>query len=98
MMTYDDGSLYGPFGVMGGFMQPQGHVQVVVGMIDDGLSPQAALDRARFCLKPVNLTSRVFLEDGFPAATGSGLRARDHDVFDGVTGFDRSLFGRGQII
>jgi gamma-glutamyltranspeptidase/glutathione hydrolase len=40
-------SLYASYGVMGGFMQPQGHVQVVVGLVDDGLEPQAALDRAR---------------------------------------------------
>jgi gamma-glutamyltranspeptidase/glutathione hydrolase len=98
MMTRDDGSLYAPFGVMGGFMQPQGHVQVVVAMIDDDLAPQAALDRPRFCIQPVDGPGQVFLEDGFPAATGSALRARGHDIVGGIGGFERSLFGRGQVI
>ncbi|MER3410803.1 MAG: gamma-glutamyltransferase, partial [Thermoleophilia bacterium] len=43
-----DGDLYGPFGVMGGFIQAQAHMQLVSGLVDDGLDPQAALDRARF--------------------------------------------------
>ena len=45
-----DGSLFASFGVMGGFMQPQGHIQVLSAMLDDGLDPQAALDRLRFCI------------------------------------------------
>ena len=98
MMTRDDGSLYGPFGVMGGFMQPQGHVQVVVGLIDDDVTPQAALDRPRLCLEPVDGAVVLALEDGVPDATAEALRARGHTVQAGVTGFDRSLFGRGQII
>jgi gamma-glutamyltranspeptidase/glutathione hydrolase len=98
MMTHGDGSLYGPFGVMGGFVQPQGHVQLVVGLLDDDLGPQAALDRPRLCLAPVAGAVVVALEDGIPAATAEGLRARGHQVVPGVTGFDRSQFGRGQII
>src|SRR6266498_1632403 len=41
------GAPVGPFGVMGGHMQPQGHVQVTLSTVDDGLDPQAALDRPR---------------------------------------------------
>ncbi len=99
MLTRADGSLYAPFGVMGGFMQPQGHVQVVVGLVDDGLEPQPALDRPRFCIQPVDGDeSRVHLETGLPAATVTALRERGHLLIPGVSGFGRALFGRGQVI
>lgn len=99
MMIRADGSLYAPFGVMGGFMQPQGHVQVVVGIVDDGLEPQPVLDRPRFCLQPVDGTdSRVHLEAGLPAPTVTALRERGHSLVAGVSGYGRGLFGRGQII
>ena len=45
-----DDSLFASFGVMGGFMQPQGHLQVAVALADDELDPQSALDRPRFCV------------------------------------------------
>ena len=98
MITRADGSLYAPFGVMGGYMQPQGHVQVVVGMIDDALDPQAALDRPRFCLEPVGRDRACLLEEGLPAASAAELARRGHLVRAEVSGFERDLFGRGQII
>lgn len=92
-----DGSLYAPFGVMGGFMQPQGHVQVVVGLIDDELDPQAALDRPRFCLSEAKPASAVQLEEGIPQETMNELAQMGHTIVP-VAGDARATFGRGQII
>ncbi|MHC4607446.1 MAG: gamma-glutamyltransferase family protein [Planctomycetota bacterium] len=94
----EDGSLYGPFGVMGGFMQPQGHVQAAVGLVNDGLDPQEALDRARFCLRPAEAGGKVHLEEGAPGEVAGALREKGHAVVSGVTGFGRAMFGRGQVI
>jgi gamma-glutamyltranspeptidase/glutathione hydrolase len=93
-----DGSLFGPFGVMGGFMQPQGHLQVVVAQVDDGLDPQAALDRPRFCIDSGTAGGQVLLEAGLPEALVEGLAARGHPLRPGVEGYRRAGFGRGQII
>jgi len=92
-----DASLYASFGVMGGFMQPQGHVQVVVGMLDDGLDPQAALNRPRFCLTAGTASSGLALEEGIPPETAAALEAKGHEV-EMVSGYARAMFGRGQII
>jgi gamma-glutamyltranspeptidase/glutathione hydrolase len=92
-----DGSLFASFGVMGGYMQPQGHVQVVVGLVDDGLDPQAALDRPRFCVAEGEPSGRVELEEGIPLRTMARLAEMGHHVTP-VTGYGRAVFGRGQII
>jgi gamma-glutamyltranspeptidase/glutathione hydrolase len=89
--------LYAPFGVMGGFMQPQGHVQVVVGLAEDGLDPQEALDRPRFCIDDGTAGGAVSLEEGLPEETITGLAEMGHPV-QLVKGYARALFGRGQII
>jgi gamma-glutamyltranspeptidase / glutathione hydrolase len=57
-------SLYASYGVMGGFMQPQGHVQVLSALVEDGLDPQAALDRPRFCIDVDESGGRVAIEEG----------------------------------
>jgi gamma-glutamyltranspeptidase/glutathione hydrolase len=93
----DDNTLLGPFGVMGGFMQPQGHMQVIVALADDQLDPQAALDRPRFCIADGTAGGQVGIEAGIPAQTLQALQASDHPAY-AVTGHERSLFGRGQII
>ncbi len=98
MITHkQDGSLYAPYGVMGGYMQPQGHMQVVVDMIIDGLDPQAALNFPRFRIQDGTAGGKVGLEDGLPAETQATLEGLGHPVFF-VQGIDRALFGRGQII
>ncbi|MBL8058090.1 MAG: gamma-glutamyltransferase family protein [Anaerolineales bacterium] len=98
MLTRADGTLYGPFGVMGGFMQPQGHVQVAVGLADDGLDPQAALDRPRFCIDDGRAGGTVLLEAGLPAELVEDLRRRGHPLRAEIGGYARAAFGRGQII
>ena len=87
-----DGRAVGPFGVMGGFMQPQGHVQVLMNMIDYGLNPQEALDAPRWQWIG---GKKVELEAGFDPAVAEGLRKRGHEVT--VTD-DFLSFGRGQMI
>ncbi|KFA52215.1 hypothetical protein S40293_00590 [Stachybotrys chartarum IBT 40293] len=98
-----DGSLHSTFGVMGGFMQPQGHVQVLLGQVVGGLDPQQALDAPRVCIGAGmpdggnNLTWTISVEEGMPEETVEGLRKLGHDV-EVLRGADRGTFGRGQII
>jgi gamma-glutamyltranspeptidase/glutathione hydrolase len=89
--------LFASYGVMGGFMQPQGHVQVLSALIDDGLDPQSALDLPRFCIDVEESGGRVAMEEGMPKETMDALRNMGHPLYE-VTGYDRSLFGRGQVI
>ncbi len=89
-MLLRDGDLLGPFGVMGGFIQAQAHVQLVSAMVDDGLDPQAALDRPRF---------RV---DGDAVRLEEGLWDREPDLqrlgYRTVRETDTYAFGGGQAI
>ena len=87
-----DGQPIGPFGVMGGFMQPQGHVQVVVNTVDYGMNPQDCLDAPRFQWQG---GKHIQLEQEVPAAVAEELRRRGHEV-EVVS--DRIAMGRGQII
>ena len=97
MVTREDGSLYASYGVMGGFMQPQGHVQVLSALVDQGLDPQSALDQPRFCIDVEGSGGRVALEEGIPANAFSDLERMGHPVY-AVSSYERSLFGRGQVI
>lgn len=99
MGTHEDGALYASFGVMGGFMQPQGQVQVVIGLWDDGLDPQAALDRPRACLLGGDelFDGDVAIEEGIPLQSMGELVRRGHSI-QAVSGFERAVFGRGQVI
>jgi len=81
------------FGVMGGFMQPQGHVQVLSRVRDHARNPQAALDAPRF-----QWTSgrSVMVEPGFPDATLADLESRGHQLKRAAS--RSATFGRGQAI
>ncbi len=92
-----DNALFAVVGVMGGYMQPQGHVQVITALVNDGLDPQSALDRPRFCVQVQEPGGRVALEEGIPEQTLESLSAMGHPV-ERIRGMGRALFGRGQII
>jgi gamma-glutamyltranspeptidase/glutathione hydrolase len=86
------GKAVGPFGVMGGEMQPQGHLQVVSSMVDHGLNPQSALDAPRWKV----LSDRdVALEPGSDPELISALAERGHRP---LVAEDSFQFGRGQVI
>lgn len=94
----DDDALLACFGVMGGFMQPQGHAQVILGLIADRGDPQAVLDRPRLRIDPFRAgESHVSLEAGFDPAIASELERRGHAI-RWLDGWQRAAFGRGQII
>lgn len=97
LATSLDGELFASFGVMGVFMQPQGHMQVVLALADDGLDPQAALDRPRFCIESGKAGGRVALEEGIPVNVMAALAQMGHPVAP-ISGQARAVFGRGQII
>ena len=87
-----DGQAVGPFGVMGGFMQPQGHVQVVVNAIDFHMNPQESLDAPRFQWVG---EKKIQLEREVPAHIAQALAGMGHqvEIVNANTGM-----GRGQII
>jgi len=87
-----DGKALGPFGVMGGYMQPQGHVQVMMNMIDFGMNPQEALDAPRWQWIG---GKKVEIETGFKPEIVEALKKRGHEI---KVEEDFTSFGRGQII
>ena len=87
-----DGAAVGPFGVMGAFMQPQGHLQVMMNYIDFGLNEQEALDVPRWQWMG---GKKIEIEPGFGPAVIEDLRRRGHEV---TVKEDFTSFGRGQMI
>ena len=87
-----DGGPVGPFGVMGGYMQPQGHVQVVMNYVDFHMDPQQALDAPRWqWLRDGSVT----VESRFDPELARALQRRGHSVRMDLS---TPSFGRGQMI
>lgn len=87
-----DGMPVMSFGVMGGHMQPQGHVQMMTRIIDYRQNPQTASDAPRWCLLE---DMRVAVEPGFSPGVLDELTARGHNI---VTGLPEQTFGGAQLI
>lgn len=94
-MVTKNGKPWFCFGVMGGDMQPQGHVQVLVNMIDFGMNVQAAGDAARVqhtgSATPTGLPAQgsgtVMVESGISDETISSLRSKGHNVVRAKGGY-----------
>jgi gamma-glutamyltranspeptidase / glutathione hydrolase len=99
MSTDPDGELHACFGVMGGWHQPQGHVQVFANLVDHGLDPQRALDEPRFSIYSDPPSGAVYLEEGVAPEVMGELARMGHRIIPSA-GAQRvsGVFGRGQII
>ncbi|CDZ74268.1 gamma-glutamyltransferase [Peptoniphilus sp. ING2-D1G] len=86
------GKALGSFGVMGAYMQPQGHLQILLRMIDEGFNPQAALDAPRWQWID---GKTLEIEEEYERKTVEELKKRGHDI---KIVRDRTKMGRGQII
>ena len=95
MATRDD-EMWLSFGVMGGFQQPQGHLQVISNMVDFGMDSQKALDALRFSID-VQGDKSVKVEEDLDASVVSALRKRGHNVLV-QRAYDRVGFGGGQVV
>lgn len=82
----------GPFGVMGGFMQPQGHLQILINSLDLHYNPQAALNAPRWNWDGGR---KILVEPSFPDHIALSLLRKGHEVERSV---EVGPFGRGQII
>lgn len=103
-MTTRGGALHASFGVMGGYMQPQGHLQMLVNMVALGMSPQQALDMPRWSLSGPHAGlgageagGVLAIEEGWDDGTLTEMAQRGHDLVP-ASGAGRSGFGGGQII
>ena len=85
-----EGKPYGAFGVMGGFMQPQGHVQTLLQLLRYGRNPQAALDAPRFMWTG---EKNLVVEEDYDAKAVEELIRRGHRIIRPPHDLD---MGRGQ--
>ncbi|KAJ1930286.1 hypothetical protein EC988_010046, partial [Linderina pennispora] len=95
-MVTKGGELFMSYGIMGGYNQPQAHVQVLLNMVVFGMNPQQALDSPRISIL-VDEEGVVAVEEGVDGEVVDRLRQMGHNVKVEV-GLQRSMFGRGQVI
>jgi gamma-glutamyltranspeptidase/glutathione hydrolase len=96
-MAFKDGRPWVSYGVMGGDMQPQGHVQVLLNLVNFGMNVQEAGEAARFRHSPAG----VALESAISPEARFGLLRRGHRVVSGVDmfgGFQGILFGPAGVL
>lgn len=88
-----NGEAVGPFGIMGGYIQPQAHVQVLMNILDYELNPQAALDAPRWQWLEGN---KIEVEYSFPEHIAEALNRKGHQIVRSAVG--ATTYGRGQIV
>ncbi|KAL1405692.1 hypothetical protein Q8F55_007358 [Vanrija albida] len=106
-MVTKDNDLFMSYGVMGGPMQPQGHVQVLTTLLHRGRDPQLSLDAKRFCVGGTGLWGQnakealhnrsVAIEHGVDPVVIQQLRDLGHEL-ELVKGPEQQFFGKGQVI
>ncbi len=82
-LVLKDNQPFFSFGVMGGDMQPQGHAQVLVNVVDFGMDAQQAGEAARFRHSALGLA----LESGFSSSVRYDLAERGHSIINSVDVF-----------
>ena len=94
-MVFKDGELFLTFGVMGGFMQPQGHVQLLLNIIDFGMDVQTALDAPRF--RYYHQNNACAFEKGISPEARQELTGKGHRIIESDDPYSQD-FGGGQAI
>ncbi len=92
-LATQDGELLYCYGMMGAFMQPQGHLQLISNMVDHGMDPQQAINALRFMVG----NDQVLLEEGISPDVARELRLRGHKL-GLVAGRSRVSIGGAQVI
>ena len=88
-----DGELLYCYGMMGAFMQPQGHLQLISNMVDHGMDPQQAINALRFMVG----NDQALLEEGVSPDTARELQLRGHKL-GLMAGRSRVSIGGAQVI
>ena len=103
-MTTREGELHACYGIIGDYMQPQGHFQLLVNLVDLDMSPQKSLDMPRWRiagpdagLGATDPGGFVRVESSWDMAILSDLATRGHRLAP-ADGLSRTVFGSGQII